>query len=226
MFARSHEIHAIDRRGRGASGDGPVYAIEREYEDVAAVVDAVAARTGGPVDVLGHSFGGAVALGAATLTSNIRRLAMYESAPAVPGLEAPPAALVTRLQALEAAGDRAGLLRTFLREVVGLDEAKLAEFEASPVYPERLAAAHTVLRELTAGGPADPAVARRLAAAVSIPVLQLLGSASRPIFDTATRVLDAALPDGRIVVLGGQRHAAHHEVPDVFVAEVEAFLGR
>jgi pimeloyl-ACP methyl ester carboxylesterase len=226
MFARSHEVHAIDRRGRGASGDGPSYAIEREYEDVAAVVDAIAARTGGPVDVLGHSFGGGVALGAATLTANIRRLVMYESAPAVPGLDAAPPEVVARLQALEAADDRAGLLRMFLRDIVGLDEAKLAEFEASPVYPERVAAAPTVLRELTAGGPADPALARRLAAAVSIPVLQLLGSASRPIFDTATRVLDAALPDGRIVILEGQRHAAHHEAPDVFVAEVEAFLRR
>jgi pimeloyl-ACP methyl ester carboxylesterase len=60
-------VHAIDRRGRGASGDGPSYSIEREYEDVAAVVDAVAseAGTGSGVDVVGHSFGGRVALGAA-----------------------------------------------------------------------------------------------------------------------------------------------------------------
>ena len=226
MLAAGHEIHAIDRRGRAGSGDGPAYAIEREYEDVAAVVDAVAASAGGPVDVVGHSFGGAVALGAATLTSNIRRLVMYESAPAVPGLDEPSSEIVGRLAALDRAGDRPALLRTFMRDVVGVSAEKLAEFEASPVYPDRLAAAPTVLRELVAGGPADPAVAARLASAITIPVLQLLGSASGSFFRDATLALHAALPDGRIVILDGQRHAAHHEAPAVFVAEVEAFLGR
>lgn len=226
MFAANHEVHAVDRRGRGASGDGPVYAIEREYEDVAAVVDAIAAKAGGPVDVAGHSFGGAVALGAATLTGNIRRLVMYESAPAVPGLDEPPVEIVARLQALERADDRAGLLRAFMGEVVGVTDEKLAEFEASPVYPDRLAAAPTVLRELIAGGPADPSVAARLAGEVRIPVLQLLGGGSGSFFREATSLLDSALPDGRIVILDGQRHAAHHEVPAVFVAEVEAFLRR
>ena len=55
-------VHAIDRRGRGASGDGPEYRLEREYEDVAAVVDAVA-PAGTRVDVYGHSHGGIVAFG-------------------------------------------------------------------------------------------------------------------------------------------------------------------
>jgi len=224
-FAGRNTIHAIDRRGRGASGDGPVYAIEREYEDVAAVIDAVAAAAGGPADVVGHSFGGAVALGAATLTANLRRLVVYEGAPAVPGLSAVPTALVARLDGLLASGDHARLLRTFLREVVQMDDRKLAAFEASPFYRERLEAAPTVLRELTAGGPgADPARVAALAAAVRIPVLQLLGGDSPAFFGDATRRLDAALPDGRIVVLAGQRHAAHHDGADDFVDAVESFL--
>jgi len=226
MFARHHATHAIDRRGRGASGDGPSYAIEREYEDVAAIVDSVAAGAGGPVDVVAHSFGGAAALGAATLTSNIRRLAIYESAAAVPGLDDPSPAVVERLREMERAGDRVGLLRGFMTDVVGVDAAKLAEFEASPVYHERVAAAHTVLRELTAGGQPDEAVMSRLAAAVRVPVLQLLGGASLPFFGRTTLALDHGLADGRVVILAGQRHAAHHEAADVFVAEVEAFLGR
>src|SRR5688500_6514776 len=57
-------VHAIDRRGRGASGDAPPYALERECEDVAAVVEEVARASGGPVDLLGHSYGGTCALGA------------------------------------------------------------------------------------------------------------------------------------------------------------------
>ena len=54
----------MDRRGRGASGDTPPYAIEREFEDVAAVADALAAEAGHPIDVVGHSYGGRAALGA------------------------------------------------------------------------------------------------------------------------------------------------------------------
>lgn len=66
-------VHTLDRRGRGASGDGPDYDIAREFEDVAAVVDAVAATFGSAVGVFGHSYGGHCAFGAASLTSNIRR---------------------------------------------------------------------------------------------------------------------------------------------------------
>lgn len=62
---------AMDRRGFGASGDAPGYALEREFEDVAAVVDAVAARTGGKVALWGHSYGAGCAMGAATLTGNV-----------------------------------------------------------------------------------------------------------------------------------------------------------
>ncbi|MBD0328620.1 MAG: alpha/beta fold hydrolase [Thermoleophilia bacterium] len=74
-------VHAIDRRGRGASGDCPEYALVREFEDVAAVVDAVADAAGRPADVYGHSFGGLCAFGAAALTSSIRRLVLYEGWP-------------------------------------------------------------------------------------------------------------------------------------------------
>ncbi|HEY2888474.1 MAG TPA: alpha/beta fold hydrolase, partial [Candidatus Limnocylindrales bacterium] len=81
-FAASRQVISIDRRGRGASGDRLPYAIEREYEDVAAVVDELAAASGRPVDVVGHSFGGRCGLGAALLTKNLRRLVAYEGAPA------------------------------------------------------------------------------------------------------------------------------------------------
>jgi len=58
MLASRWRLHAIDRRGRGDSGDGPAYAIERELEDVAVVAERIAADSGGPVDVIGHSLGG------------------------------------------------------------------------------------------------------------------------------------------------------------------------
>ena len=75
----------MDRRGRGDSGDGdgdPArYAIAREFDDLAAVADALAEETGGPVDVVGHSLGGRIALGASLRTPAIRRVVAYESAP-------------------------------------------------------------------------------------------------------------------------------------------------
>jgi pimeloyl-ACP methyl ester carboxylesterase len=74
-------VHALDRRGRGASGDAPEYRLEREYQDVAAVVDTVAPAAGQPVSVYGHSHGGIVAFGAAAMTTNVRRLVLYEGWP-------------------------------------------------------------------------------------------------------------------------------------------------
>jgi pimeloyl-ACP methyl ester carboxylesterase len=67
---RHFSVYTMDRRGRGESGDGNTYAIEREFEDIAAVVDAI----GGAVDVLGSSFGATCALEATRLIANIRRL--------------------------------------------------------------------------------------------------------------------------------------------------------
>jgi pimeloyl-ACP methyl ester carboxylesterase len=228
-FATRRDVFAMDRRGRGASGDlppGTPYAVECEYEDVAAVIDAIAAETGRSVDVVGHSFGGRVALGAAPLTSNLRRLVTYESAPAAPGTSFERPGLVERLRALEAAGDRVELMRAFMTEVVGMTADEFAAFQANPVWPIRLAAAHTLVRELTAeSGDGDEAAIRRLASGVGVPVLQLLGGESHAVFAAGTAALDAALPDGRVVVLPGQKHAAHHGDPDRFIAEVERFLG-
>src|SRR3954451_21108807 len=67
-------VYAVDRRGRGGSGDADDYAVEREFEDVAAVVDSL----GEPVNLLGQSHGGLCALEAALLSSGIRALVLYE----------------------------------------------------------------------------------------------------------------------------------------------------
>ncbi len=77
-LARSFTVLALDRRGHGASGDAPGYALQREFEDVAAVVDAV----GAPAAVVGHSLGALVSLEAALLTPNVGKLVLYEGIPA------------------------------------------------------------------------------------------------------------------------------------------------
>jgi pimeloyl-ACP methyl ester carboxylesterase len=94
-------LYAMDRRGRGASGDHPDYAFEREYEDVAAVVDAVAEASGSPFHLYGHSYGGFSAFGAAALSRNIARLVLYEGWPPVnPAAFAPPPGFLERIEGL------------------------------------------------------------------------------------------------------------------------------
>jgi pimeloyl-ACP methyl ester carboxylesterase len=135
-------VHAIDRRGRGASGDAPEYSLEREHEDVAAVVDAVAA-SGEQVDVYGHSHGGIVAFGAATLTGNIRRLVLYEGWPVPdPSIYALPADVVRRMDKLFAEGDRDGVVEALFRSVEEMSAEDLAALRSAPSWPGRVAAAH------------------------------------------------------------------------------------
>ena len=223
LLATRHTIHAVDRRGRGASGDTAGYAIEREFEDLAAVVDAVAAESGGPVDVVGHSYGGRIGLGAALLTGNLRRVVVYEGAP-------PPSSgrgyqddgTLARIEDLVAAGDRDEALATFMGEIVGMPDADLAAFRSDPIWPRRAAAVETTIRELQAE--VSPAASLEALGDVRQPVLQILGGASAAVFGEATRALDARLRNGRVVTIEGARHAAHHTHAPAFVAAIEAFL--
>lgn len=223
MLGVSFTVFAIDRRGRGASGDADgSYSIEREFEDVAAVAETLAAASGGPVDVFGHSYGGRCALGAALLTDAFRRVVSYEGAPTPPGSSYHPSGVADRLRARLAVEDRDGALATFLTEVVGMSAADLAAYQADPIWTVRAAAAGTILRELEAE--ADPAASLDRLAAVRQPVLQLLGGESIPVFRDATVALDSRLTDSRVVVIDGARHAAHHTHPDKVVAAVRTFL--
>ena len=103
-----------------------------------------------------------------------------------------------------------------------MSPADLAAYRADPVWPLRAAAAGTILRELEAE--ADPAASVEALGAVRQPVLQILGGASIDVFREATLALDARLADGRVVVIPGARHAAHHTHPEEFVAAVRGFL--
>jgi pimeloyl-ACP methyl ester carboxylesterase len=222
LLATTFTVHAVDRRGRGSSGDTEPYAIKREFEDVAAVADALAAATGTAVAVVGHSYGGRCALGAALLTEAIGRIVSYEGAPTPAGISYHPAGIEERLRALLDTGDRDGALAAFLGEVVGMSQADLDAYRADPIWPLRAAAAGTILRELESE--ADPAASIDALAAVRQPVLQILGGASLPVFRDATQALDARLGDGRVTVIDGARHAAHHTHPAAFVAAVRAFM--
>ena len=109
-----------------------------------------------------------------------------------------------------------------MTEVVGMSAPDLEAYRSEPVWPARAAAAGTILRELEAE--ADPAASLERLAGVRQPVLQILGGDSLPVFRASTVALDERLADGRIVVIDGARHAAHHTHPDAFVGAVRAFL--
>lgn len=222
-LADTFDLYALDRRGRGASGDREPYAIDREYEDVAAVAEAVAAARGtAAVDGFGHSYGGRCVLGAAGLTQWLRRIVSYEGAPAAPGTPYGDPDLAAALRRLAAAGRPDDLLETFLRRVVGMGDADIAAYRADPVWPLRVAAAPTIARELTVEAGTSASLDRL--GAVRQPVLQVLGGASLPTFAAATRALDGRLADGRVVIIPGARHAAHHSHVPELVAALRAFL--
>jgi pimeloyl-ACP methyl ester carboxylesterase len=216
-------IHALDRRGRGASGDAPAYDVAREFEDVAAVVDAIAEAAGSAVDVLGHSFGGLCAFGGAALTSNIRRLVLYEGWPSPhPQQLALPLGVQARLDALLAEGDREAALETFFREVVRMPEEEFAVYRGLPVWRARIAAAHTITRESRAEQAAR--FRPEQAARITVPVLMLVGGDSPEFLTAGVDTVAAALPDAHIAVVEGQQHIAIDLVPAVFAEHVLTFL--
>lgn len=221
-------VYAMDRRGRGDSGDTPTYSIEREFEDVAAVADAAARDAAEPVSVLGHSFGAICAMEAALLTPQIRKLVLYE--PPIPVGEAlrdisrayPSPESIERMQQLLDAGERERMLEVFFRDINGMPPAQYDALRSSPAWPARVALAHTLRRELLAvqGYRFD---ASRFAG-LDIPALLLLGGESPPNFAQAIDEIAAALPQSRKVVLAGQRHVAMDTAPELFTGEVIAFL--
>lgn len=224
LLARSRRVFAMDRRGRGASGDGPDagYSIELEYADVATVAQALAADADGLVDLTGHSYGGRCGLGASMQTPAIRRLVVYEGAPVPPGMSYRPPGLVEAVRSALDRGDNEAALSTFLGGIVGMSEAGLAAYRAEPVWPARVAAAHTILREIEAE--ATAAASLDALAAVTAPVLLLLGSISRSPFRIGTDALAFRLAHAEVRVIEGAAHAAHHTHSDAFVRLVEAFL--
>lgn len=216
-------VHVMDRRGRGGSSDAPEYDLEREFEDVAAVVDAIAEASDSKVDVYGHSYGGECAFGAAVLTTNIRSLVLYEGWPPVlPEKLKFPSGVEERLDALVASGEREAALELFWREVVKISEEDLRAVRAQPTWPSRLATVHTITREFRAffEDTFDP----QRAARVAVPVLLVVGTDTPEELRDDPETVAAALPDARIVTLEGQQHIADVLAPELFAERMLEFL--
>lgn len=217
LLARQVTVYAVDRRGRGGSGDAPDYAIDREVEDVLAVLAAIDE----PAHLLGHSYGAIVALEAALRADRLRSLLLYEP-PLSVGAHRVPDTLGDRLAAILATGDREAVLVTFLREGPRYPPEVIAALQAQPDWADRLAFVHTLPRETQAVHRYrfDP----ERVASLRLPTLLLLGSESPPVFQQPIAALDAALPNSEAVVLQGQHHSAVTTAPDLFAKTVLRFL--
>ncbi len=205
-------VIAIDRRGRGDSTDGDGYALEREFEDVAAVARA-ASTDGSPPLLFGHSYGALVAAGAAPLIDGLPRLVLYE--PPMGGVLAEPA-VIDRWEALIAAGDRDTPVREFMHGIGGYSEAEVAELEASPIWELRKQAAHTVPRELRAEAGFE--LDRSALARLEFPVLMLVGTDSPEWATRSTSAYADALPRAEVHRLEGQGHGAAMSAPELVAA--------
>jgi pimeloyl-ACP methyl ester carboxylesterase len=225
LLARHFTVYAMDRRGHGSSDPYPAdHDIEREYEDVVALIAAI----GTPVALLGHSSGARVALHAARRTSDMRRLVLYEP----PRFESFTPAIQARLHASLAAGDFDSIVSTVLIDVVETTmnpnlspEARpqmLAGMRQSPIWSAALRNAHSIPAEVDSYATYrfDPAEFRDF----TTPTVFLLGSTSSPIMQGWVEELHAALPYSRIMMLVDQGHGAMMAAPDLFVRIVREAL--
>lgn len=215
--ASSLQAFRLDRRGFGVSGDGPDYAIERDFDDVAAVVDAVAQMTGTPVALFGHSYGANCAIGGAVASDNVSHLVVYE--PSL-GLRY-PAGCIESIEDALGRGDRDAAIVAVLSTMLEMTRDEIDEYRQSPVWPDRLRAAHTVPRECRVEQ------AQTFAATnwqVGCPTLVLAGSETTD--DLATIAADAAhaVDGAQLRVLDGYDHMAPRSAPAVVVEQLIDFM--
>ncbi|MFV0133508.1 alpha/beta fold hydrolase [Streptomyces sp. HMX87] len=201
-LAGRFEVVVYDRRGRGESGDTPPYAVDREVEDLVALIEAV----GGEASLYGVSSGGALVLRAAASGLPVRRAAVYEAPYAMD--DAGVAARAEYRERLTEAlrQDRRGdAVELFLR-LTGLGEAVIQGARQSPMWAGMESIAPSLAYDDAVMG--DGRIPRELLASVTAPVLALAGGASPGWMHETARAVAEAVPDGRYGTVEGQSHLA------------------
>jgi pimeloyl-ACP methyl ester carboxylesterase len=223
FLTQHYTVYAMDRRGRGGSQVEGKYAVQREFEDIARLVDLIHERAPNrPIHLFGYSFGGYCCLNAALLTDHIDNLIIFEPPP-MGNPEALPPGLTQQLQQLYDLGDHEGMLSVFFQDLVGVSAKELAVLRSKPSWPDRVAAAHTILREikLTITQPRfDPTRYQD----ITLRTLLLVGSESPPNAWSRVREIHDALPNSQIVTLPTQDHMAIDHKPKAIADHVLAFL--
>ncbi|GGK72767.1 alpha/beta hydrolase [Planomonospora parontospora subsp. parontospora] len=206
LLAAEFTVLNHDRRGRGGSGDTAPYAVEREIEDL----DALIGAAGGSAALFGNSSGAVLALRAAAAGLPVTRLALWEP-PFMLDPDAPRRQweYASRLAELLGAGRRGDAMALFMA-TVGLPGEMVEAMRRAPMWPELEALAHTLAYDAAVMG--DGTLPPGLVSSVKAPVLVLHGTGTGSWTGEMARALTAALPDARSHVLEGQSHDVDWEV--------------
>ncbi len=201
LVARDFTVFMYDRRGRGQSGDTAPYAVEREIDDLAALVR----EAGGSAFVYGISSGAALALEAAASGVSIKKLALYE-APFMVGTpaHAPPANHHQHLVQLLAENRRGDAVRFYMKDVIGMPGWLVTVFRFLPMWSKLKAIAPTLAYDSTIMG--DFALPAKRAASLRIPTLVISGDKSFPVLREAAQALAKVIPGAELRTLPGQTH--------------------
>lgn len=224
LLARHFTVINYDRRGRGASGDGARYAVEREIEDIAALLE----HCGGSASVFGSSSGAVLALRAAAAGLDIPRLALYEPPFAVDGdAFGPPADFAGRIDALLAGDRRGDAVKLFMTKAQGMPGLLVASMRLMPgVWSGLKALAPTLPYDIAVMGDTqrgEPLNADEWSAVASR-TLVLTGGKSPEGFHQAARALTEVLPHAEHRTLDGLHHGAVVMAPKKLAPSLVPFL--
>ena len=203
LLALHFTVFTYDRRGRGASGDTPPYAVEREVEDIAALLS----KAGGTAFVWGISSGAALAIEAANRLSGIKKVALYEAPFIVDDGRSTTGRDWVRIGEAVAADRRTDAVKLFLKSV-GIPGFFVALMRLIPIWSKLKAIAHTlpydgaIVQDNQRGKPLQ--VSRW--ASVTVPALVMDGGKSPAWMRHANRSLAASLPNAQYRTLEGQTH--------------------
>jgi len=208
LLAQHFTVFHYDRRGRGDSTDKQPYALEREIEDIEALIN----EAGGSAFVYGISSGAALALEMAiNLGDKITKLAMYEA----PYNDDPAARQAWKkyrqqLKEVLATGRRGDAVGLFMM-LVGMPADQVDGMRQHPMWPMWEAIESTLAYDAAALGE-DGSVPTERAANITSPTLVINGSASFPFMQVTSTALAQAIPDAQHRTLEGQTHEVAADV--------------
>jgi pimeloyl-ACP methyl ester carboxylesterase len=205
-----------DRRGRGPSGDTQPYAIEREIEDIEAVIKAA----GGEAGLYGSSAGAALAMLAAGAGLPVTKLAMWEPPYLPERMPTPPADQVEQLETMVAEGRRGDAVEYFMSKVVGMPPEAVAGMRQAPFWAKAEALAHTLAYDSRILG--DYRIPADHAKNVTVPTLVIASGTDFPFMRDSAAALAEILPEGEARFLDGQGHADVD--PTVLAPVLKAFF--
>jgi pimeloyl-ACP methyl ester carboxylesterase len=209
LLAEHFTVHVYDRRGRGDSGDTGPYAVEREIEDIEALIDAA----GGSAYVYGVSSGAVLAARAtAALPGKVRRLALYEPPVIVDTSRTPPPPEYRKhIADLIAAGRNGEVVRYFMTAGVGLPAMFVVLMRLMPAWSKIKAAAPTLRYDVAVMGDSQlgkplPEELCKVLGSLAVPTLVADGGKSPAWIRHGVQAVADAVPDVERRTLPGQTH--------------------